>query len=84
MRLQSADIQYGYLKGHVNVTCEAIADPLPQFHWYRNNKLLDPKHYQIVSTEYMSVLQVNFIAIFRFEFDSFNILFKFFFLALFK
>lgn len=61
MRRESADIQYGYLKGNVNVTCEAVAEPPAHFQWYRNGKQVHPKHHQIISGEHMSVLQVNCI-----------------------
>lgn len=34
VRRESADIQYGYIKGFVNLTCEAEAQPPATFKWY--------------------------------------------------
>lgn len=56
---ESADIQYGYIKGYVNVTCEAEAEPPATFRWYRNNKHLHSRHHQIITGEHISILQVN-------------------------
>lgn len=61
VRRESADIQYGYIDGYVNVTCEAEAEPAATFQWYRNKTRLDPKHYQITSGEHVSILQVMII-----------------------
>ena len=58
MRRESADIQYGYLKGYVNITCEAEAEPPATFRWYRNKTHLDPELYQITSGEHISILRV--------------------------
>lgn len=59
IRRESADIQYGYIKGIVNVTCEAQAEPPAKFRWYRHNKQLNPEHHQIIIGEHMSMLQVK-------------------------
>lgn len=59
MRRESADIQYGYVKGFVNLTCEAEAQPSATFKWYRKNKHLHPRNHQIVNGEHISILQVN-------------------------
>lgn len=61
MRRESADIQYGYVKGFVNLTCEAEAQPSATFKWYRKNKHLHPRNHQIVNGEHISILQVNII-----------------------
>lgn len=60
VRREAIDVQYGYLKGYVNVTCEAEAEPPAIFSWYRNNKRLNSKHHQIINSEHISILQVNF------------------------
>lgn len=54
---ESADIQYGYVRGYVNVTCEALADPPATFQWFRNNKPI--KNHLIVNGEHVSYLQVK-------------------------
>lgn len=59
VRRESADIQYGYMKGFVNLTCEAEAQPPATFKWYRKNKHLHPRNHQIVNGEHVSILQVN-------------------------
>lgn len=59
-RRESADVQYGYIKGFVNLTCEAEAQPPAMFKWYRRNKHLHPRHHQIINNEHISVLQVKF------------------------
>lgn len=59
MRRESADIQYGYMKGFVNVTCEAEAEPPATFNWSRKNKKLSAKHHQIIHGEHISTLQVK-------------------------
>lgn len=59
MLRQSADIQYGYIKGFVNLTCEAEAAPPATFKWYRKNKHLHPRHHHIVNGEHISILQVQ-------------------------
>lgn len=58
-RRESADIQYGYMKGYVNLTCEAEAQPPATFKWYRKNKHLHPRNHQIVNGEHVSILQVK-------------------------
>lgn len=57
MHRESADIQYGYVKGYVNVTCAALAQPPATFKWFRNNKPI--KDHQIVNGEHVSYLQVK-------------------------
>lgn len=59
IRYESSDTQYGYEKGYVNVTCEALAEPPATFQWYRNNKHLHPRHHQIINSEHVSRLQVK-------------------------
>lgn len=53
------DVQYGYLKGLANVTCEAEAEPPATFTWYRENRLLDPRIYPVHNELHTSVLQVS-------------------------
>lgn len=64
IRRESADIQYGYLKGYVNVTCEALAEPAATFQWSRHNKPI--KSNQIVSGEHISILMVCGILLYHF------------------
>lgn len=59
VRRESADVQYGYLKGFVNVTCEAEAEPPATFMWHRNNEHLNSRHHQIINSEHISILQVS-------------------------
>lgn len=54
----SANIQYGYLYGVVNLTCEAEAEPAADFTWYRHKKLLNPKVHLIHSEGHESIMQV--------------------------
>lgn len=58
-RKASADIQFGYIKGTVNLTCEAEAEPAANFTWYRNNKKLSPKVHLMQTEGHFSVLQVS-------------------------
>lgn len=51
---------YGYLRGIVNITCEAEAEPPAKFTWYRDDKELSPKHHFIHTQGHESVLQVRF------------------------
>lgn len=60
MLRESADIQYGYIKGYVNITCKAEAEPPATFTWYRNNVQLHSRHHKIINGEHFSVLQVKF------------------------
>lgn len=57
IRRESADMQFGYVKGHVNVTCEALAEPPATFQWFRNNKPI--KQQQFINGEHVSFLPVN-------------------------
>lgn len=59
--LKSYDYYYGYIKGFVNLTCEAIAEPSANFTWKRHDKLMPPTsgHHQIFTSENQSVLQVS-------------------------
>ncbi|KAG4072544.1 hypothetical protein HA402_004633 [Bradysia odoriphaga] len=54
----SADVQFGYLYGIVNLTCEAEAEPAAEFTWYRHNKKLNPKVHLIHSEGHESILQI--------------------------
>lgn len=54
----SADVQYGYLYGIVNLTCEAEAEPPANFTWYHKDNELSPKKYIIHSEGHESILQV--------------------------
>lgn len=60
-RKASANVQFGYLYGIVNLTCEAEAEPAADFTWYRNNKKLSPKVHLIHSEGHESILQVRLI-----------------------
>ncbi len=60
-RKASADVQFGYLYGTVNLTCEAEAEPAADFTWYRQNKKLNPKVHLIHSEGHESILQVGSI-----------------------
>ncbi|KAJ6649771.1 Limbic system-associated membrane protein, partial [Pseudolycoriella hygida] len=57
-RKASADVQFGYLYGVVNLTCEAEAEPAADFTWYRHNKKLNPKVHLIHSQGHESILQI--------------------------
>jgi hypothetical protein len=50
---------FGYLKGYVNLTCEAVAEPPAEFLWYRNGKKLQPRAYPIYNGPHASYLQVS-------------------------
>lgn len=66
IRRESADTQYGYLNGYVNVTCEAQAEPQARFTWYRFGKELHPKKNQIINGKHVSVLQVTLSIVYLF------------------
>ncbi|XP_031634905.1 neural cell adhesion molecule 2-like [Contarinia nasturtii] len=55
---ESADVQYGYLKGYVDIICEAEAEPPATFRWYRNKQRLDPGEYEISYGEHSSTLRI--------------------------
>lgn len=59
--MKSYDYYYGYIKGFVNLTCEAIAEPLAEFTWKRDDKKMPPisNYHQIFTSENQSVLQVS-------------------------
>lgn len=63
IRREAADIQYGYLKGFVNITCEAEAEPPATFRWYRNNKHLHSRHHQFINGEHISILHVMLVIV---------------------
>ncbi|XP_075225018.1 neural cell adhesion molecule 2-like [Lycorma delicatula] len=54
------ELAYGYLSGVVNLTCEAIADPEPQFTWRRNNEVIAPEHHNatVINEPQRSILQL--------------------------
>ena len=57
--LQEAEV-YGFLNGSANLSCQADAEPTPFFTWLRDGQLIERQdHYEAVSTEKMSVLQVR-------------------------
>lgn len=58
-RRESVDVQYSYLKGNVNISCEAEAEPPATFTWYRDKKRLKPQEHQISTSNHESVLQVR-------------------------
>lgn len=58
-RRASANIMYGYVRGTVNITCEAEAEPPATFTWYRDDKELSPKHHFIHTQGHESILQVS-------------------------
>lgn len=58
-RRASANIMYGYVRGIVNVTCEAEAEPPATFTWYRDDKKLSPKQHFIHTQGHESILQVK-------------------------
>lgn len=58
MHRESSEIQYGYINGHVNITCQADDEPAA-FSWYHNNEHLDAQHHQIVYADRISILQVK-------------------------
>lgn len=49
---------YGYIKGYVNLTCEAEAEPKAEFFWYRHGKRLLPRSHTIFTGIHSSILQV--------------------------
>lgn len=59
--LKSYDYYYGYIKGFVNITCEAIAEPSAEFTWKRDDKKMPliSNYHQIFTSENQSVLQVS-------------------------
>ena len=58
---ESADIQYGYMKGYVNVTCKALADPPATFQWFRNDKPI--KNHLIVNHQTLNGEHVSYLPV---------------------
>lgn len=54
----SAVITFGYIRGVVNLTCEAEAEPAANFTWSRDNKKLSNKVHLIHTVGHVSKLQV--------------------------
>ncbi|XP_039284088.1 neural cell adhesion molecule 2 isoform X2 [Nilaparvata lugens] len=54
------NLAYGYLSGVVNLTCEVIADPEPQFVWRRHNHIINPDHHNatLINEPQRSILQL--------------------------
>jgi len=56
MRRIKQEIRFGYIEGHVNLSCEADAEPQPEFVWYREGKKL---YHNVTKERHSSVLQVG-------------------------
>lgn len=56
MRRIEQEIRFGYIKGYVNLTCEADAEPAPEFIWYRDGKKV---FHNVYNEPHTSVLQVS-------------------------
>lgn len=59
---ETIDIYYAYLGGHVNMSCEAIAEPPASFTWIYDNKAISSNiksDYRIFYEPHSSVLEIN-------------------------
>ncbi|CAO1325840.1 unnamed protein product, partial [Diamesa serratosioi] len=55
MKRIEQEIRFGYIKGYVNLTCEADAEPPAEFIWYRDGKKV---FHNVHNGPHISILQV--------------------------
>jgi hypothetical protein len=57
------DRAYGFVSGAVNLSCEAVAEPEPDFEWIKDNNRIGShnKHAKLFREPNRSVLQVSII-----------------------
>lgn len=58
MKRIEQEIRFGYIKGYVNLTCEADAEPPAEFIWYRDGKKV---FHNVHNGPHISILQVSII-----------------------
>lgn len=56
MKRIEQEIRFGYIKGYVNLTCEADAEPPAEFIWYRDGKKV---FHNVHNGPHISILQVS-------------------------
>lgn len=54
----SSDVVYAFVPSVINLTCEAEAEPKPNFDWYKNGKILNSPPNTIFYNSHESSLQV--------------------------
>ncbi|TMW51275.1 hypothetical protein DOY81_003661, partial [Sarcophaga bullata] len=52
-------IQYSYIGGSVNISCDAMGEPPPSFTWLHNGHPITGKNYRLFYSDYGSTLQIH-------------------------
>ena len=68
MKRIEQEIRFGYIKGYVNLTCEADAEPPAEFIWYRDGKKV---FHNVHNGPHISILQVSILISFLMPFLTF-------------
>ncbi|XP_065356075.1 neural cell adhesion molecule 2 [Calliphora vicina] len=52
-------IQYAYIGGSVNISCDAMGEPPPSFTWLHDSRAITGKNYRLFYADYGSTLQIH-------------------------
>ncbi|XP_037927501.1 neural cell adhesion molecule 2 [Teleopsis dalmanni] len=56
---ESERIQFAYVGGTVNISCEAMGEPPPSFKWVHDGSALAGRNYRVFYADYGSTLQIH-------------------------
>lgn len=56
---ETAPLQYAFIGGQVNISCDAMGEPPPSFTWLHDGEAITGRNYRLLYADYGSTLQIQ-------------------------